>query len=325
MKPFMCSIKPFFLLFAWALFFSCKKEENNKETHFILGPDTKNTSVTLPEDFKLEGTDITFPKGTVLKRLENNPYTLAFELPEGVIMYDKAAKTSFTFPTGPTLPGSGGTDFSGSGTVSCTCTAGSGCSPFIADLKQKTVGCVMGNQCSTCTKTVKTKGVPIDSPDIVDTRVDMEFISREEDMVETTSPNLAFLNLPQVQEELRYYARAFYLGSPAVKEKVMTAKTAEALPEGYVIQAISIFGRSMYAPYPAERDPLLVAFGQYYYDPHDKRAGRGTIFSFPGATQPSCTCSGGGEGCSLKTQTIPFMGTITYCDAGTCKTCTLKK
>src|SRR5919199_1120187 len=109
---------------------------NGQNVKVLLSKDTKNDFYILNTSLETEG--IVLPVGTRIKTVKDDPSSFNFTLLEGYEMIFR----------GTTVQSANAT----AGKVTCTCSKGTGCSPFIADLKQNTTGCLMGPGCDECSK-----------------------------------------------------------------------------------------------------------------------------------------------------------------------------
>lgn len=89
-----------------------------KVDSILLGPSTTHKQITLREEFILRN-GVTLPVGTVISKMEDDPYSLSYTVPEGYLITGVSQANGRVVATM-------------AGSITCTCTKGSGCSPFIA-------------------------------------------------------------------------------------------------------------------------------------------------------------------------------------------------
>lgn len=288
-------------------FVSCQKNDElaNAPEKQLLGPDTDNTSLTLNEPLTLKS-GMVLPSGTIISKIPDDPYSLQYELPDSYRVYDKSGRVAL--PEVSTQRGK----------VTCTCTKGSGCSPYVASLEKKTIGCNMSSKCTSCDQKITNRvGTTIEVPELINLNLKTEIIADKDMLSKTTSPTASFFDLPEVQKELRLFAKAFQHSN---LENVYNANLPGDLPEGYSMVAISVFGKAVMIPIDADMAPFATGLGNFAYNPH-KSARVGNI-ALP--VKAMCECSAGNKkGCNYGSRKIPFVGSIEWCDAGGCTQCSL--
>ena len=293
----------------------------------ILGGNTANKSVTLREPLPLaEG--ITLPIGTVLSKAEDDPYSFVYQLPKGYKLTGRTVGTN----NKPGTPVS--TTY---GSVTCSCTSGTGCSPYVASLGgQTTVGCNLGSRCTECTKKVSALVAPAGSgdgmvfpalgdkteikteiveADLVNFNLGISFVTNPEMKAATTSPTEAFLELPEVQAALQQFMTGHQQSN---LPQVYRAKTFAELPDNYVIAAMSLYGKLILAPIDRDLNDMLgnKFFNDYVFEKSEAKNGRVAGYT--------CSCDSGGSGCTYGTKSIVLVGSVNYCNATVCRVCTLR-
>ncbi len=313
------------VVIASSLFFvRCNRGEDELPMHLpqgvsakdiIIGPNTANSAIELDDVLKLEdGTQL--PAGTVISKDPNNPYSFNFELPEGYKVMGRD-------------PASGRTAIGFAGALTCSCTSGTGCSPYVATIGgKKYSGCVMGSNCTSCQqKTSGTlsdpggrKAVMLENAEIVNFNENITFLTSREELANTSSPSSQFIESPEIQKELQAFIAGYQKHDLAAVHK---ARDYNELPENYVLIAFNVYGRVLFAPVDEtitlSANPIL---NDFVIDPSSSDEAGRTSIGF--ATKYSCKCSSGTSGCTLKTKSVPLVGSVVYCDAGLCKTCTLE-
>jgi hypothetical protein len=311
------------------LFVSCNRSSEEAapggiaDKNILLGNNTSNKSITLDEPLNLaEG--ITLPKGTVLSQAEDDPYSLMYQLPKGYKLVGRTsgANNKLGTPVATTF-----------GSVTCSCTSGSGCSPYVASLGGKpTIGCNLGASCSQCTKKVTALLAPlpnsgggialpsiknkseIEEADIINFNVGISFVTNPEMKAATTSPMDAFLELPEVQAALQQFMTGYQKSN---LHQVYGAKTFAELPDNYVIAAMSLYGKLIFVPIDRDLNDLFATklLNDYVFEKSEAKNGRVAGYS--------CSCGSGTSGCTLGSKSIVLVGSVTYCNATVCRVCTL--
>jgi hypothetical protein len=297
------------------------------EKDIILGSHTPNQSITLREPLTLPK-GITLPAGTLLRKSEDDPYSLAYQLPQGYKLVGRATGSSGK----PVVPP--GTPLSTAyGSVTCSCTSGTGCSPYVASLGgQTTIGCNLGASCSQCTKKVTALVAPpaaggapsipsatgkqeIGEASIINFNLGISFVTNPEMKAATTSPTDAFLDLPDVQAALQQFMTGHQRSN---LQQVYQAKTYAELPDNYVVAGISLFGKLIFVPIDRDLNDLLGSklLNEYVLEKSEAKNGRLAGYS--------CACGSGTSGCTLGSKSIVLVGSVTYCNATVCSVCTLK-
>lgn len=331
-KHFFARVLPVLLLltlFASGAFFAgCNRSPEEAspdgvaDEDIILGSNTANQSVTLraPLNFT-EG--VTLPEGTILSKAEDDPYSLVYQLPKGYKLVGRTV--GVTNQLGAPVS----TAF---GSVTCSCTSGTGCSLYVASLGGKTlIGCNLGSRCSQCTKTVtaliapavnaggasfpSTKGkMAIEEADIINFNLGISFVTNPQMKAATTSPTSAFMELPEVQAALQAFMKGHQESS---LQQVYKAKTMSELPDNYVLAAMSLYGKLILAPIDSDLNDMLgnKLLNDYVFEKSDEKSGRVAAYT--------CSCDSGGSGCTYGSKSVVLVGSVKYCNATVCRVCTL--
>lgn len=316
-------------LFASGAFFvSCNRSSEEAspggvaDKDIVLGSNTSNQSVTLREPLSLvEG--ITLPVGTILSKAEDDPYSFVYQLPEGYKLIGRTvgANSKLGTPVSTAY-----------GSVTCSCTSGTGCSPYVASLGSQTmVGCNLGSRCTECTKKVTALIAPvihvggpalpsikgkmeIEEADIINFNLGISFVTNPEMKAATTSPTSVFFELPQVQANLQKFMTGHQESN---LQQVYKAKTMSELPDNYVLAAMSIYGKLILAPIDRDLHTFLgnKLTNEYVFDKSDEKSGRVAGYT--------CSCDSGGSGCIYGSKSVVLVGSVKYCDATVCRVCTL--
>ncbi|MCC5612831.1 hypothetical protein LC612_40645 [Nostoc sp. CHAB 5834] len=264
-----------------------------------LGPSTPNDFVVLGKEAFVDE-QLILPKGTKIEKIKDDPYSFAYTLPQGY---------SITGKNGRIAAGVLAT----AGKVTCKCTKGSGCSPFVFSLQQITVGCLMNDQCTACTKIVSARvgaeDVEITDSQLIDFTQDIHFVTEKSELAKSKCISSAILDVKEVQEGLRKFLYS-YQGKNT--EQLYKATSIEEMPSNYEFVAVSVYGRVLLAP----MDKTLSFF---LTNPvtNDGYVSRARL-----AAKQSCKCNAG-TGCTKGKKTVPFIGSVVYCEAGKCTDCTL--
>lgn len=303
----------FVLLLIGAIIYACKSgnigtDLSNDDDIFmvvdgqrmrvLLSQDTKNESVILEKESYFGG--LILPVGTKIEKIRDNPYALNYTLPEGYITIGKNARTQqSTYTT--------------AGKITCTCTKGSGCSPYVATIFGTVyTGCAMSRTCSSCDQ--KNARIGQDEPEILDGEViDMNkgisFITEDSDIKNVTSANSIFLDVKFIEDSLVKFASAFQLNN---RKELYESKGVEDMPKNYEMVRVSVFGKALLIPIDIELSPLL-----------GNPVTNAGMISRARLSATTCKCESGSIGCVKGTRSIPLLGSVIYCDSGKCTKCTL--
>lgn len=273
------------------LFFACNKGTNNAAR-----PSYPGVSVTLEQVDTLEN-GLILPVGSLLSISPDSPKFVHVTYPD-----------HFRF-VGSTLTD----DFLElqSFNVTCTCGSGGSCSPFATG---QATGCVTTGNCTKCTQTqFGVDGKQLFNGITLDLSTGIHFITNAADLQSTRPITEAMLADPTVIQAMQSFIKDYQV----VDTQLVHQATDGSLPASYGLMPISVFGRSVLVP--VQKD-----ITQAYMD---LQVSTGAITADAMDIQPfsayTCSCSAGG-GCNMAHSiTIPFMGSVHYCSAGGCSSCTL--
>ncbi|MBD2702577.1 hypothetical protein IC229_18155 [Spirosoma sp. BT702] len=303
-------------------FSSCRKEEKviteeqtvtiggKKVDKILIGPDTPNQEITLTQELTLDN-GLILPIGTVISRIENDPSSLRYRLPESYLVTGVSA---------------GGRQLASSaGTITCSCTQGNGCTPFVAMSGKNLVeGCALGKYCSSCKTTRSARqGIIIEGKDetwveasgldIINIKEGIHFVIDRKELDSLKCPFSFIIGAGEIQKEVFDFMDGFQKDK---LEQVRSAKTIADIPVEYSLIHVSVYGRVFLMPVQrslAENstNPLLNEL----------------ILTGPNANPrmatASCRCTSGSKGCKLVERNA-LIGKAIYCEAGECVTCQLK-
>lgn len=279
------------LVLVLGFFTSCKKEQQLQVRELDEIADAK-----IIQSIKQTGDKgIPFPDGSIAVKLSDGRTKIV--LPEGYsfLMVD---------PETAELIDDGGEEEAG---VTCTCNTGTGCSPVKYKGKYY---CVMGENCSVCTKstsrisgeTVKIAGVYRKNSGITvlsktpETGLKAELTSTKKDIIGNASS--ALFQIPNVKQELLDLYKFIY--GKEIPSFILNNE--QQIPKGYKYIAINIYGNEAAIPVPASQ----VDESEYVVDDGED----GAI---------TCKCNDSKPtGCKKDS----FLGAV-FCDAGSCRSCSL--
>ena len=279
------------LVFFLGLFTSCKKEQQIQVRELDEIADAK-----IIQSIQQTGDDgIPFPDGSVAVKLTDGRTKIV--LPEGYrfLMVD---------PETAMLIDDGGEEEVG---VTCTCTNSTGCSPVKYKSKYY---CVMGENCSTCTKStssisgesVEIAGVYKENDGITvlsktpETGLKAELTSTKNELVGNATS--ALFQIPRVKQDLLDLYKFIY--GKEIPSFILNNE--KQIPKGYKYVAINVYGNEAAIPVPTSQ----VDESEYVVDDGED-----------GAT--TCKCNDTRPtGCKKSS----FLGAV-FCDAGGCHSCSL--
>ena len=185
----------------------------------------------------------------------------------------------------------------GTTSVSCTCTGSGSCYPFIATgLSGSTSGCA--GDCTSCqmTQTGVFQGTThiFSSGGYIDFTQGVNFAKKG---VHLPAVFASMFNVKEVAEALNNFLEKVYEGKPY--PVMIQGENFITAPDGYEMAVVNVFGRATIIPVPN---------------------GSGTGDLIAGGTA-SCSCTQGG--CTVKSHSIPFIGSATWCEGDCSGTCTL--
>ena len=241
------------------------------------------TESTVPEDTRFQGNELTFRAD----HPDFSPFGIPF--PEGTLFVFGEGELRFTLPdpyfaVGIDINGNYHTSaIGGSGSVTCTCTEGSGCDPVKSG---GDYGCLIKDGCSSCDKDkASISGVSVALEDIVILSSELDlFVETFKDLNEKYLLPAAFIDYEPIANLLGELERNFL--ESAIGER----KTIFINTYGYILP-IEI---------PADIDNTSVAF-----------------LNGEGSGGETCSCNVAGD-CPKKKKLI-----VVYCDSDNCTSCTM--
>ncbi|MCL6524703.1 MAG: hypothetical protein K6T34_08560 [Thermoflavifilum sp.] len=202
--------------------------------------------------------------------------------------------------------------------VTCKCEAGSGCSPFT---KGNISGCATQN--NECTKCIMTTSASLDGQSMLLQVRSGDVLDLSEQTIFTTWDLDSGFKVPSpAAYDAMFESDTVRSLLTALLKKYITPEDAlllmhtdiDHLPPYFYLEPVLFLGHIIYIPLNYKHhsgDFILAGYdeGWLYYPREETHA---------------CKCSAGGAGCSeVKSKTIPFVGTIYYCEAQQCTNCTL--
>ena len=268
----------------------------------LIGVESTNSEIVLEKTLVLEDEGITLPIGTRISKAQDNPNTLNYALPEGYKLVGTVSSAGArTIPMAVTA-----------GSLTCTCTRGSGCSPFIASLGQKQVkGCSMNNGCTACSQSTNAiiggTDVVMADQQVVNFNEEPHFITSKEELSQMASPKV-LMQLDEVKKTVREFAKGFQVHD---LEQLSKTTGPDDLPLTYTYVHVNFYGTVVLVP--VENDITNVSnpfLNQLLVKSPNGRVSAGY----------SCSCSAG-NGCKLTTASL--IGKAVWCEAGNCTSCKL--
>lgn len=187
---------------------------------------------------------------------------------------------------------------SGGTTVSCTCNTKGSCSPFvISGSGGSSAGCT--GTCTNCTMKQSAKidgqNIDFDSGGYIDlSNIQADFIPPG---IQLPAAFGAMFIVPEVQKSLIEFINRTYGGLPY--PQITIGDDFVSTPYGYSYAAVNLMGRATMVPVPT------IALR----------------YNGGGGSKASCSCTNGT--CTLKTYSVPLLGSATYCEGSCSGTCTL--
>ena len=271
-------------------------EMDGKKVKIILGPNTQNNFIILNDNVVVKD-DFVLPKGTRISKIKDDPYSFSFELPSDYILAGATKSIEIA-----------------QGNVTCKCTKGTGCSPFVSTISQQTIGCLMNDQCTACTKTVSARigveQIEINNPQVVDLTKGVHFVTDKSELSDLKCINAEILDIKRIQDDIRKFVNAYQVQNT---EQLYMARNLEEIPANYEYVTLSAYGRAMLVP--IDRTVALFLTNPLTNDGYVPRARV--------AATHSCKCNSGTVGCTKGSKSIPLVGAVIYCEAGRCTDCTL--
>ena len=300
---------------------SCKKqtgEENlapsdltltygTKFDKLLLGVESPNSQLNLTGDLKLESQGITLPIGTIIQKVQGDPSAFTYSLPNGYKV------------VGQNTNGKAGVAAGGS--ITCTCTEGKGCSPYVASLgKNQSIGCAMSGNCTKCTQVLS--GARIGTPDetisnaeIVNFNQEIHFITTKEELSSTVSPSHTLMQLDEIRQQIVAFAKGYQIND---LESLNKSTGPSDLPSTYTYVHVNVYGRAILLPVQSNlvnaANPLFNEILRGAISANGRMAAPSTVYK--------CKCNSGSAGCSLNNGSLLFAKAV-WCEAGSCGSCTL--
>lgn len=294
-------------LYITSLFHSCNVKEVNPKSEISKDSEKSEGEVVLKTPFYFED-GVALPEGTILKPAidqEGKPY-IKFVLPEGYKLIGVTAnsRTPAVFADG---------------SITCECSKGTGCSPFSASGPGGTVeGCALGSGCTECkaSRSAFLRGtkVLLKESDIINTKAGISLVINAKDLTEMKTPIASMFDLSFAQKDLLNFAETHQFNQI---EKARNAKIVSDLPVGYKMMPVNMYDRIVLLPLEYDRIKLDGSISMFFMD---KAVSEFIEMEDSGA---SCKCTSGSFGCALKTKSV-IIGSATWCEAGSCTSCTLK-
>lgn len=237
-----------------------------------------------------------------------------FEIPEGSsIVYDKTKNTfNFTLNNDYLICGvdsNGYLKVAVKGNISCKCTKGSGCNPFIVN-EGAIVGCTVTTcmACSMSTSIVSDNNqIELSKASIIDGTKKIHFITEKEELLSSKCPESAMLNDKWLENEIVNFTKS-YQGNKL--DKVKLAKTNEDLKAiGYLYMPVNVYGYLYFLPV---EEKLIIS--------SNLDLNSALKYMMDGGST-TCKCNAG-SGCTKKSKDV-FIGSAIWCEAGNCSSCTL--
>jgi hypothetical protein len=264
-----------------------------------------NEAFKTEKDYKINE-QLVIPQGSLLK-INKESNSVDFLLPKGYVLI------------GETTDGQLSRLYAG-GTLTCTCTSPSngGCSPFVAEgPKGEITGCSMSN-CSSCTGTVKglsvngTETLYLNKINIVKSDDAINFVVDLKEFESLKNPTSEIMNTEFTTKIISEFLKGFQSQN---KEQLARITNINELKDiGYKLVPVNFYGYRIYLPVDKSLklnvvNPMVNEVIAKYLDNED-----GSY---------SCNCNTNEGGCVLKTRSIPFLGSATWCEAGNCGSCTI--
>lgn len=314
----MKKIFPFILIL---LVFGCHKQGSDqnlvpsdlalnygaKFDNLLLGIESSNTHLILERELSIENQGVTLPAKTVLQKVDGDPNTLTYALPAGYKVVGTSANGKARAAAG--------------GSVTCNCTQGTGCSPYVATfMKNQSIGCAASGKCSKCNLTV-TGGSPrigasddtLNNIEIVNFNQETHFITTKEELSRTVSPSKTLMELDEVRQQIVYFAKAYQIDD---LEALNKSTGIENVPSTYTYIHVNIYGRAILLP--VQNNLVNAANPLFNEIIRDATSPNGRI----AATVYKCKCNTAGSGCSLNNGSL-LLAKAYWCEAGSCNSCTL--
>jgi hypothetical protein len=294
------------LLTFGVLFFNNCSKENEKSTE-------ENAAISFDKstEFLAEGVTIviqtpytfsdlfTFPIGT---ELTIKGHDLLYKLPDGFVLIMKLQKKDGSFEVFKQT---------GNGTCTCTCLEGKGCSPGVMN---GNCACVMSDGCSLCRKgSISRNGEQLEiiEAQMLNFNTERSFISITDDYSTLVSPKPFIFENPEVKSMLENFLGRFNSEEDGLTQKDMSF---DEVSDQYAMVPVNFLGTLVIAAINNNSFFNINLIAKSIYPEIENY--------YPQVKSYSCNCDSGGNGC-IKRPLNFKTGTLYYCDAGECRTCTL--
>ena len=300
----------------------------------VHGPSPTDAKASVGRSAVLDAND-TLPTGLILP-----PGTVALEARD----VDGTPVVHFTLPEGYVLVSSNGAEPAASfsdGTLTCKCTKGKGCSPFVASGPGgKVKGCTMSDTCTQCTGQVQPARVVGSSLHrLASTQVDIlhlasgvRFITGPEglDSVQCLR-SAAAVEWEPFRRGVAEFLDLYQARDEETRAALRTIRDDEPLPSGFTMTYINAYGKLMRVPMQQGVTITQVMTENAFawsgmplqrtgVSPHTPSGGAAA----PASGKPTCRCVSGEGGCTYHSQGIPGLGRAEWCEAGPCSECAME-
>jgi hypothetical protein len=276
------------ILASTAIFFSCQKGNSNSSN--------SPTKIVLTQPGKLSDGTI-LPTGTEISTIPGNVHSLMIQLPAGY------QYVGYEITSGATTVATAQAVSLSSFSVTCTCNAGSGCSPFSAP--GGNVGCSTNGSCTKCTLETGHGfgGTTSIANGVIVHQEETHFVTTRAELNSLKSASPAMFTLPAVKREVDKL-------TGFIDTKDIDAIKAGLIPAGYQYLPVSLYGRLVVALVKKSMTPAS--------DPAINEVA-GMAFT---TAATKCTCNSGQSGCVAGSAGF---GQVHFCSAGACTSCTLSQ
>jgi len=265
------------------IYLSCNKTDN-----FIID-ETLPQSVILAHHNTFNETFV-FPVGTKLE-IKNNE--LFFQLPHNYALIAKIADND-----GNTL-----VQRIAEGSVTCKCTEGSGCNPYILGDQS---GCSTTGSCTKCEMTIKENSLKNQNYILIDGQVvnfnqDYQFLLDKTDYQKLTPPKPFIFEDEKVLEYLNKLLAMYNTPEDGLAQKKLKINEKQ---DKYIYVPVNFLGIQILATFNKKKCSMTTSLKM--------------------VADYSCKCNSGSSGCTYGSSWTP-KGKIHYCEAEQCTSCTLSE